>query len=93
MASINISDLHPPGYELLQDSESFLNELKDQEMEIVGGYIKIRSLTRGLTKALTRGKDKTIKANYPTYANTIGQTYTNTIGNSKNNSNNVKIVG
>ncbi len=31
MASIEITELHPIGSELFQDSESFLNELSDQE--------------------------------------------------------------
>jgi hypothetical protein len=39
MASIEISNLHPIGSELFQDSESFLNELTDQEMWSVEGGI------------------------------------------------------
>ncbi|MBE9181624.1 bacteriocin [Oculatella sp. LEGE 06141] len=39
MASINVSNLHPAGSELFCDSESFLNELTDEELtEIEGGY-------------------------------------------------------
>ena len=38
MATIKISELRPAGSELLQDSESFLNELSDHELEnVVGG--------------------------------------------------------
>ena len=38
MAEIKLSELCPPGSELLQDSESFLTELSDQELEnVVGG--------------------------------------------------------
>ena len=39
MADIKITELHPAGSELLQieDSESFLDELKDEEMSISGG--------------------------------------------------------
>ena len=37
MAEIKITELRPAGSELFQDSESFLNELNDQEMSIVGG--------------------------------------------------------
>ncbi len=38
MASIKISELRPAGVELFQDSESFLNEIGEQEMGITGGY-------------------------------------------------------
>ncbi len=38
MAKIKISELRPAGSELLQDSENFLNELNDYELEnVVGG--------------------------------------------------------
>ena len=38
MAEIKLSELRPAGSELLQDSESFLNELSDRELEnVVGG--------------------------------------------------------
>ncbi|AKG20535.1 hypothetical protein [Calothrix sp. 336/3] len=37
MAFIKISELRPAGSELFQDSESFLNELGEQEMAIAGG--------------------------------------------------------
>ena len=38
MASIKISELCPAGYELFQDSESFLNELSDdRELDSVEG--------------------------------------------------------
>lgn len=37
MASIQITELRPAGYELFQDSESFLNELGDQELSVFGG--------------------------------------------------------
>ncbi|WP_017314966.1 hypothetical protein [Mastigocladopsis repens] len=37
MANIKISELRPAGAELFQDSESFLNELNDQEMSVFGG--------------------------------------------------------
>ncbi|MDJ0567645.1 MAG: bacteriocin [Pleurocapsa sp. MO_192.B19] len=39
MAKIKLSELRPAGSELLQDSESFLNELSDRELEnVVGGH-------------------------------------------------------
>lgn len=37
MASIKIAELRPAGSELFQDSESFLDEVNDQEMLIVFG--------------------------------------------------------
>ncbi len=37
MASIKITELRPAGSELLVDSESFLNELNEQELSIYGG--------------------------------------------------------
>ena len=38
MAEIKLSQLRPAGSELLQDSESFLNELNERELEnVVGG--------------------------------------------------------
>jgi hypothetical protein len=37
MANITLSELHNAGAELFQDSESFLNELKDVDA-ISGGY-------------------------------------------------------
>ena len=38
MAEIKLSELRPAGSELLQDSENFLNELSDREIEnVVGG--------------------------------------------------------
>jgi hypothetical protein len=37
MANIKISELQPAGSELFQDSESFLQELNDREMDVFGG--------------------------------------------------------
>jgi hypothetical protein len=37
---IKISELRPVGSELFQDSESYLNELNEQEMQILGGKAK-----------------------------------------------------
>jgi hypothetical protein len=37
MASIKISELCPPGSELFHDSESFLNQLNEQEFGLFGG--------------------------------------------------------
>lgn len=38
MAEIKLSELRPAGSELLEDSESFLNEMNDRDLEnVVGG--------------------------------------------------------
>lgn len=37
MSKIKISSLHSPGSELFQDSETFLNELTDQELGMLQG--------------------------------------------------------
>jgi hypothetical protein len=37
MATIKISDLHPAGSELLLDSESYLNDLTDEEIKLTHG--------------------------------------------------------
>jgi hypothetical protein len=39
MASITISDLHASGSELFSDSESYMNELGDGELQIINGGI------------------------------------------------------
>jgi hypothetical protein len=71
MASITISELRPAGSELFQDSESFLNELNDQEMlAIAGGVVRGGGNFRSLLTAF----------------NTAGNTAANTNGNSLFNS-------
>ncbi len=37
MATIQISDLRPAGYDLLSDSESFLSNLSEEELSVQGG--------------------------------------------------------
>jgi lactobin A/cerein 7B family class IIb bacteriocin len=37
MASIKISDLHPSGFDLFGDSESFLDELNDNDLATING--------------------------------------------------------
>ena len=39
MANIKIAELHPAGTALFSDSEGFLNELTDGQMEIVGAGV------------------------------------------------------
>ena len=40
MSTINISDLYPTGSELFSDSENYMNELVDNELEIIYGGIE-----------------------------------------------------
>jgi hypothetical protein len=40
MPKIKISELRPVGSELFQDSESYLNELNEEETQILGGKAK-----------------------------------------------------
>jgi hypothetical protein len=37
MPTIKISDLHPTGAELFSDSESYMNELGDNEINLING--------------------------------------------------------
>ncbi len=37
MAQLKLFELHPAGSELFQDSESFLEELSDRELDFVAG--------------------------------------------------------
>ena len=63
MASIKINNLQPAGAELFDDSESFLNELKSQELDIIsGGSLDIISagsftITPTLPVTVTRSED------------------------------------
>lgn len=48
MSIIQILELSPAGTELFQDSESFLTELSDQEVEILGGGFIITSVVQSI---------------------------------------------
>jgi hypothetical protein len=37
MATINISDLRPTGSDLFSDSEGYMNELGDSELDLING--------------------------------------------------------
>ena len=39
MSTIKISDLHPTGYDLFSDSEGYMNELGDSELDIINGGV------------------------------------------------------
>lgn len=50
MASIKISDLRPSGFDLLGDSESFLDDLSDNDLATMnGGQAQSWWITRVLT--------------------------------------------
>ena len=42
MASITISDLQPTGYALFDDFESFMTDLVDSELDVMGGLTEVR---------------------------------------------------
>jgi hypothetical protein len=39
MSKLKVSDLHSTGYQLFQDSESFLLDIKDEEINLIQGGI------------------------------------------------------
>ena len=41
MANIKIHDLRPTGSELFHDSETFLNELTDEDLGVEGGSVTV----------------------------------------------------
>lgn len=44
MANITISELRPAGTELFLDSESFINELADEELNLTKGGISVTTV-------------------------------------------------
>lgn len=44
MAKLKISELNPAGSELFQDSENFLEELSDRELNLVAGGVDVNSV-------------------------------------------------
>lgn len=78
MPTIKVSDLHLAGLELLQDSESYLNELTDQELEgVAGGFLGLDALdlTLGLLEE-TKINYKNVKTVYSETVRTVGISYT-----------------
>ena len=54
MATIKITNLEPAGADLFNDSENYLNELSNQELELVnGGKSIISSITIPITITIT----------------------------------------
>ena len=57
MASIKINNLQPAGSDLFNDSESYLSELKNQELDIVSGgsiTLTLTSITPPLIDFITK---------------------------------------
>lgn len=54
MASITISDLHLTGYALFDDSESFMTDLVDSELDVIGGFVARSGCNSGLLCCITR---------------------------------------
>ena len=53
MALIKINNLQPAGTDLFNDSESFMNELNSQELELVNGGKSIICTTVVITITIT----------------------------------------
>ncbi|MFN6501266.1 MAG: hypothetical protein RMX65_030315 [Nostoc sp. DedQUE01] len=50
MATIKISDLRPTGSDLFSDSEGYMNELNDNEVDaIYGGYKRWQRVSAGVS--------------------------------------------
>jgi hypothetical protein len=56
MASITISELRPTGYELFSDSETFMTDLVDSELDIMGGLAAASGCGSGFLCCITRAE-------------------------------------
>ena len=84
MAAIKITELHPAGSELFQDSESFLNELTDDEMgSIEGGWLgEFLAKIFGELSDLANVQSAQNSVSYQTIVSVRGNTINkNTVGN------------
>lgn len=55
MADIKINDIKPVGFELMDDSENFLSDLTDSELDVVGGLaLDASGCNSGLLCCITR---------------------------------------
>lgn len=78
MSKIEVSELYPVGLKLFQDSESFLNELTDREMEsITGGLVDadLSKLLRDLTVNI-KTLNTQVKTVYSVTQKGVGVSYT-----------------
>jgi len=53
MANIAISNLSPSGFDLFNDSESYLQELSEQELSVQGGLMITPTITLTITTTIT----------------------------------------
>ncbi len=61
MAEIKLSELRPAGSKLLEDSESFLNELNDRELEnVVGGLFDGTIVSNVTQESISVGSVNTV---------------------------------
>ncbi|NEO44494.1 MAG: hypothetical protein F6K55_10315 [Moorea sp. SIO4A3] len=61
MAKIKIKDIKPTGADLFKDSESFMNELSNDELEqaMGGGLVRVESVQFSCNCLTTTGDTKT----------------------------------
>jgi hypothetical protein len=65
MAKINLSELHPAGFELFQGHEGFLNELSDREIEnVIGGSDSAATASIKTVVSSISGSDGVYYADY-----------------------------
>lgn len=89
MADIKITELSPPGSDLFQDAESFLGDLRDDEIgDIKGGYspAQYKNFLK-ILHCLTIASN--IRLTNRNIYNTIGRTIGNTVGRFNTISNSV----
>ena len=61
MPTIKISDLHPTGSELFHDSESYMNELGDGELDIINGGFSPISISVRVSIAASKAASGAVK--------------------------------
>lgn len=64
MPTIKIDDLRPTGAELFSDSESYMNELGDGELDIYGGKTSpvCRTIVKSIARASKAASRKVVEA-------------------------------
>ncbi|AFZ35760.1 hypothetical protein Sta7437_2212 [Stanieria cyanosphaera PCC 7437] len=78
MANIKLSELNPVGSELFQDSENFLNELNDQEMDAVMGAATVNTVAS--QSIGTQASQATVSGGNISVSNGVSVVATLTIG-------------
>lgn len=70
MANIEVNDINPVGSELFADSESFLNELNNDEMDIQGGFfMTLTGITPGVWSTKSEGCKTVTRDEWSTWSN------------------------